>query len=210
MLRELFFTTAQLTLSLNLSYITSSDNPADLRSRRHSVLDSRLTDGVWRTVQDPFGGDEGHTCDLMALDLNVMQDKSGKALPHFTPPPSPAKRKPRFQFNASSSRAIRHTTKPLFFSGDRPGDLGQVRVPEILRFPNDDGFLFSHIWGKTLRDGDQNVFGIRRHPDAMICQTKAIEQYVQVAPNGGIQDTPFSTAAAEARLHEAIFKRYGR
>ena len=36
--------------------------------------------------------------------------------------------------------------KLAFFSGDRPGDLGQVKVPEILHFPNDDGFLFNHIW----------------------------------------------------------------
>ena len=50
--------------------------------------------------------------------------------------------------------------KTVFFSGDRPGDLGQVKVAEILRFPKDDGFLFNHIWGKTLREGDQNVFGI--------------------------------------------------
>ena len=35
--------------------------------------------------------------------------------------------------------------KTAFFSGDRPGDLGQVKVAEILRFPNDDGFLFNHI-----------------------------------------------------------------
>ena len=54
--------------------------------------------------------------------------------------------------------------KTAFFSGDRPGDLGQVKVAEILHFPNGDGFLFNHIWGKTLRDGDQNVFGIRRNP----------------------------------------------
>lgn len=46
--------------------------------------------------------------------------------------------------------------KATFFSGDRPGDLGQVKVSEILRFPNDDGFLFNHILGKTLRDGDDN------------------------------------------------------
>ena len=32
--------------------------------------------------------------------------------------------------------------KTAFFSGDRPGDLGQDKVPEILRFPNNDGFLF--------------------------------------------------------------------
>ena len=34
--------------------------------------------------------------------------------------------------------------KTVFFSGDRPGDLGQVKVAEILSFPNDDGFLFNH------------------------------------------------------------------
>ena len=38
--------------------------------------------------------------------------------------------------------------KAVFFSGDRPGDMGQVKVPEILRFPNDDGFLFNHVWTK--------------------------------------------------------------
>ena len=54
--------------------------------------------------------------------------------------------------------------KAVFFSGDRPGDMGLVKVPEILRFPNDDGYLFNHVWGKTLRDGDNNVFGIKRNP----------------------------------------------
>ena len=54
--------------------------------------------------------------------------------------------------------------KAVFFSGDRPGDMGLVKVPEILRFPNDYGYLFNHVWGKTLRDGDNNVFGIKRNP----------------------------------------------
>jgi len=53
--------------------------------------------------------------------------------------------------------------KTIFFSGDRPCDFSEVKVAETLRFPNDDGFLFNHIWGKTLRDDDQNVFGIRRN-----------------------------------------------
>ena len=65
--------------------------------------------------------------------------------------------------------------KCVFFIGDRPGDLGRVKVPEILRFPNDDGFLFNHVWGKTLRDGDENVFGIRRNPQLAICPIKGIE-----------------------------------
>ena len=107
--------------------------------------------------------------------------------------------------------------KCVFFSGDRPGDLGRVKVPEILHFPNDDGFLFNHVWGKTLRDGDENVFGIRRNPQLAICPIKGIEQYMVVArdlkidlttsylfrptnPQGGIVDSPFSSATAKARL----------
>ena len=37
----------------------------------------------------------------------------------------------------------------VFFSDDRPGDLGQVQVTENYRFHNDDGVLFNHIWEKT-------------------------------------------------------------
>lgn len=48
--------------------------------------------------------------------------------------------------------------KVVFFSGDRPGDMGQVKVPEILRFPNNDGFLFHHIWGKTVCGTDTPKF----------------------------------------------------
>ena len=107
--------------------------------------------------------------------------------------------------------------KAIFFSGDRPGDLGQVTVPEILRFPNDDGFLFNHIWGKTLRDGDANVFGIRRNPNTTLCPVAAIERYVAIAttmridlttgylfrpttPQGGVQNSPLTSSTAEARL----------
>ena len=107
--------------------------------------------------------------------------------------------------------------KAVFFSGDRPGDMGQVKVPEILRFPKDDGFLFNHVWGKTLRDGDSNVFGIRRNLNATICPIRGIEQYMETAsqlrinlnsgflfrptnPQGAIVNAPYSSSAAEARL----------
>ena len=95
--------------------------------------------------------------------------------------------------------------------------MGQVKVAEILRFPNDDGFLCNHIWGKTSRDGDQNVFGIRRNQQSVICPIRGIEHYVDVArrmqvdvtrgylfrpttPNGGILGAPFTSTTAEARL----------
>jgi len=71
--------------------------------------------------------------------------------------------------------------KAVFFSGDRPGDMGQVKVPEILRFPNDDGFLFNHVWGKTLRDGDSNIVCIKGNPQSRICPVQGIEQYMEVA-----------------------------
>ena len=65
--------------------------------------------------------------------------------------------------------------KAAFFSGDRRGDMGLVKVPEMFRFPN-DGFLFNHVWGKTLRDGD-NVFGIKRNPQTKICPVQGTEHY---------------------------------
>ena len=99
--------------------------------------------------------------------------------------------------------------KTVFYSGDRPGDLDQVKVAEILCFPYDDGLLFNHIWRKTLRDGDQNVSEIRRNPQSVLCPIRGIENYVDVArrmqvdlsrgylfrpttPSGGILDARFS------------------
>ena len=107
------------------------------------------------------------------------------------------------------------------FSGDRPGDLAQVKVYGILRFPNDICFPFNHAWGRTLRDGDENVFGIRRNLHTTICPTRGIEQYIEEAremrvdltrgylfrsptPSGGIHDFPLRSSTAEARLKEYL------
>lgn len=76
-----------------------------------------------------------------------------------------------------------------FFSGVRPGDLGQVGVLEILRFPNDDRFLFNHIWGKTLRDGDVNTFGERRNAQVEICPIPGIERYIGLASDMAVDVT---------------------
>ena len=88
-LKRLFFTTAKLNLSLHMSYIPTGQNPADAPSRRLSHLDGKLSDGLWEIVQREFGGREGNSCDLMALDSNAMRDVHGNPLPHFTPIPSP-------------------------------------------------------------------------------------------------------------------------
>ena len=78
----------------------------------------------------------------------------------------------------------------LFFSGDRGGDLGQVKTSDIARFPDDNGFLFNHIWGKTLRDGACHPFGMRRHPNPALCPIKGIETYVSIARELGISLSP--------------------
>ena len=54
-------------------------------------------------------------------------------------------------------------------AGDRPGDLGQVKTPEILHFLNNDGLLFNHVWGKTLRDGSTNLFAVHRIKNPNVC-----------------------------------------
>ena len=88
-LKRLFFTTSKLSLSLHVSCIPTGQNPADAPSRHLSHSDSKLSDGLWQIVQKEFGGREGHTCDLMALDSNSMKDAHGYSLPHFTLIPSP-------------------------------------------------------------------------------------------------------------------------
>lgn len=76
--------------------------------------------------------------------------------------------------------------KCLFYSGDRAGDLGLVKTPEIAHFPDDSGLLFNHIWGKTLRDGSSNLFGMRCHPNPALCPIRAVEMYVAVSREIGI------------------------
>lgn len=107
--------------------------------------------------------------------------------------------------------------KTLFFSADRGSDLGIVKTNEILRFPQDNGLLFNHVWGKTLRDGASNIFGIRRHHNPELCPVKAIETYVAICselqirltegylfrptnPQGHIINKPFTGSAADGRL----------
>ena len=69
--------------------------------------------------------------------------------------------------------------KAVFFSGDRPGDMGQVKVPEILRFPNDDGFLFNHVWGNGP-PFHPSVLKIRVGAATRSTSLKALDQYSHI------------------------------
>ena len=96
--------------------------------------------------------------------------------------------------------------KTLFFSGDRPGNLGQVQTNEILRFPNEDGLLFNHTWGKTLHGDRLNLFGIKRCANIKIYPVAAIERYMattramQVDLTGGFLFRPSTAQGAISPL----------
>ena len=103
-----------------------------------------------------------------------------------------------------------------FFSGDRPSDLSHIKAAEILRFPNDKGLIFNHVFGKTLRSGDSKVFAIARHPNQFLCPVKALDNYMTICQaitisvstgplfratcGQSILIDAFSTDATEARL----------
>lgn len=40
--------------------------------------------------------------------------------------------------------------KALFFAGDRAADLLGLKTVDILRFPDNSGFLLNHLWTKSL------------------------------------------------------------
>ena len=108
--------------------------------------------------------------------------------------------------------------KVLFFAGDRATDLGRVKTKEILYFPQKEGILFNHIFTKTLRDGSNNLFALKRcESNNIVCPVTAIEVYVSICDllkvpvrqgylfrplnaSGEILAAPFDSSAAQARL----------
>ena len=88
-LKRIFTQVLSSNVFLNLQYIPSSCNPADFPSRRLSHMDASLSPVAWDKLQRLFGGNAGHSIDLMALPSNVQCDLSGQPLPFFSPYPTP-------------------------------------------------------------------------------------------------------------------------
>ena len=95
--------------------------------------------------------------------------------------------------------------------------LFQMLGQEIIRYPDNSGLLFNHIWGKTLRDGASNVFGVCRHLNPDVYPIRAVENYVSMAAvlgldlstgylfrptdhRGAVSNFPFASSTAESRL----------
>ena len=68
--------------------------------------------------------------------------------------------------------------KSLFFVGDRVADLFQLRVSDVLRFLDVSGFLLNHIWTKSLRSGDSNVFAFKKVSNRFVCPVHGLEIYL--------------------------------
>jgi hypothetical protein len=86
LMKDLFNFTVEFNVDLRLYYIHSKENPADSLSRTLSAQDCMLNRNKFLLIEKKFGL---HQFDLMSLDSNVMQDKDGLPLCHFTPFPTP-------------------------------------------------------------------------------------------------------------------------
>lgn len=108
-----------------------------------------------------------------------------------------------------------------FYSGDRASDLGRVYTKEVLLLPGEQGLLFHHKFGKTLRGKDSNIFAVKKCPhDSIVCPVVNLFTYVKLADlmniklregflfratdsKGRVSTKPFvgSTVANRLRLH---------
>lgn len=70
--------------------------------------------------------------------------------------------------------------KSLFFAADRAADLLGLKAVDILRFPDNSGFVINHMWTKSLRSGDANVFAFRRGENAVICPVKGLDMHFNI------------------------------
>ena len=88
-LKRVFGIISSRNIHLNLFYIPSATNPAGPPSRVLSLQDSMLSPFAWGQVQTRFGGQFGHSVDLMALPSNLQCALDDCPLRFFSPYPVP-------------------------------------------------------------------------------------------------------------------------
>ena len=73
-----------------------------------------------------------------------------------------------------------------FWGTQRSGQMAALHASNALRLPRDQGILFNFCWGKTLRDGGKNIFGVPAHPSQpALCPLRALDTYVKAARSLG-------------------------
>lgn len=105
----------------------------------------------------------------------------------------------------------------LFSSGARAGDLGKVKLVDVLSAPHSPGLVIHQRVGKTVRGKSSRVVPIRPSADATICPVKNLRFYISycreagislgtgymfrtTTPNNTVSDAPFLSSAANIRL----------
>ena len=83
-LKKLFSTMTKLNIDLHLTFVPSFQNQADPPSRRLTMQDAKLCPSLWVVAQELYGGEDGHSDDLMARPSNAQSDLSGAQLPFFS------------------------------------------------------------------------------------------------------------------------------
>ena len=94
------------------------------------------------------------------------------------------------QLRCLSPREIKRPSRFFSFLVTVARIWGKLRPRILLVFRDENSFLFHHIWGKTLRDGTCNLFGMRRHPNPALYPIKGIETCVSIARELGISLSP--------------------
>lgn len=107
--------------------------------------------------------------------------------------------------------------KAMFFAADWAKDLLNLKTVDILRFPDNSGFLFNQLWSKSLRSGDAHVFALKRGTNRLVCPVQGIELYFSVCKclgitlvpgfvfrstgkSGSVSSNGLDSSAAQARL----------
>lgn len=73
-LKDIFYSCREYNFSLDVYYVPTGENPADLPSRSRSGTDCMLSNSSWDQVKRLFGP---HTFDLMSLDSNCQRNRVG-------------------------------------------------------------------------------------------------------------------------------------
>ena len=104
-----------------------------------------------------------------------------------------------------------------FFSGDRGSDLGRIKSSDVSCLPENKGFIFNQVFGKTLRGNGSNVFAIPPLQHCSYCPVTNLKCYLSLSKSmsinlksgflfrtlnsqGFVSDAPFSGSAVENRL----------
>ena len=76
----------------------------------------------------------------------------------------------------------------VFATGKRCDDLANLLIPQMVRFPDGRGIMFGFQFGKTLRDGSRQMFGLK--PDDVtpeICTVRLMDDLDRFATEAGIK-----------------------